>query len=324
MSNLRPQVRSALTSFLTSQDGIHLKTDVLRIIEEEARLMKETERVLEALERDEMDQLGEISRKIERLKKNLRVTSYDSIRALDGYTRIAAVVDVEGGKNLMQLTFKYERKKRIDGANGVHVRYSIEYSTNYQQRENLLVVEVWSPQDGPSPGRAICINQSLVEHDNQDDDDDGWEDIDGDDVPAETGTDQADTVPTTKKNVKQSAMAEDATNKASKRQKLCEGTNGTQSTTDDNTKNEGESTIDHDEYLAYLDPDLMHEFLRMARLEPMEEGTAIFLLMTFPFFDHEWDLVGYLLDEIFGSDDGEEDDDDNNDAAGDDKAAISD
>jgi hypothetical protein len=313
MSNLRPQVRSALTSFLTSQDGYHLKTDVLRVIEEEARLMKETERVFDALDTDEMEQLGGIARQISHLKQQLRVSSYDKVRALDGYTRIEAVVDIEWKQNLMQLTFKYERKRRMDGQ-GAHVRYSIEYSANRQQRENLLVVEVWSPQDRPSSGRAICINQSLdhLNDEGEDDEEAGWEDIDDnndDDVEAVTG--KTKKIATTPKAIEDSSAPE-RPNQASKRQKLCDD-NDVQGTKPGNlpckNEDEDESTTDHDEYLAYLDPDLLHEFLKMANLQPMDEGTAFFFLMTFPFYDHEWDLVGFLLDEIFG---GDEDDDDTN------------
>ena len=60
-----------------------------------------------------------------------------------------------------------------------------------------------------------------------------------------------------------------------------------------------------DSYTAYLDPDLLHDFLNWTNLR-LTEGTAFFLLMTFPFYEHEWDLVGYVLDEVFGS---ESDDD---------------
>lgn len=307
MSNLRPQVRSALTSFLTSQDGYHLKTDVLRVIEDEARLMKQTERVFDAFDKDEMGHLGEISRQIEHLKQHVQVTSHDEVRVLDGYVRLEAMVNIAWKQNLMRLFFTYERKRRGDGAaDGVHARYSIEYSANYQQRENLLVVEVWSPQDGPSPGRAICINGGVDGLQASESGDD--EDIEEDEKRDEKGTDQSN----------KSHDANDVTpqsnptpaNRASKRQKLCDDASNNQalSKPDEAEKVEGELSPKHDEYLAYLDPDLLHEFLRMTGLEPMEEGTAFFLLMTFPFFEHEWDLVGYVLDEVFGSGEEEEED----------------
>ena len=43
----------------------------------------------------------------------------------------------------------------------------------------------------------------------------------------------------------------------------------------------------------------------------MHEGTAFFILMTFPFYEHEWDLVGYLLEETFGDDEEGETEDSN-------------
>ena len=72
---------------------------------------------------------------------------------------------------------------------------------------------------------------------------------------------------------------------------------------------ENEDGPTHDSYYVYLDPDLLNEFMNVTGLQPMEEGTAFFLLMTFPFMEHEWDLVGYVLDEVFGCDDDDDDDD---------------
>jgi hypothetical protein len=326
MSILRPKIRSALTSFVIAQDGYHLKTDVLRIIEEEARLMKETERVSDALDRDAMDQLDGIAAcQMEHFKTHLRVSSYHSVRALvDGYTRIEAVVDFLWKKNLTQLVFQYERKLRSivmkGDTNGTHVRYSIELSKSHQQRENLLVVEVLSPQDGPSPGKAVCINQFLQQsEEGKDDDEDGWEDIEYDDdlVEAtekikglESGViDESFKTKTIEKSVNNNSMAE-VPMRLTKRQR--------QRDDSPNQKQDKGISLDcvqegttHDEYLAFLDPELMHEFVHVVGLNPLDDYTAFFLLMTFPFYEHEWDLVGYLLEEIFGDEDdtiGENDD----------------
>ena len=63
-----------------------------------------------------------------------------------------------------------------------------------------------------------------------------------------------------------------------------------------------------DTYMVYLDPDLLNQFLEWSHLSPMNEATAFFLLMTFPFYEHEWDLVGFVLDQAFGDGDGDEED----------------
>ena len=80
-----------------------------------------------------------------------------------------------------------------------------------------------------------------------------------------------------------------------------------------------------DRYAAYMDPDTLDDLLTWTQLG-MNEYTAFFFLMTFPFYEHEWDLVGFVLDTVFGegieeekednsdddNDDDEDGDDDNN------------
>ena len=34
----------------------------------------------------------------------------------------------------------------------------------------------------------------------------------------------------------------------------------------------------------------------------MDDLTAFFILMTFPYYEHEWDMVGLVLDAVFGMD----------------------
>ena len=76
------------------------------------------------------------------------------------------------------------------------------------------------------------------------------------------------------------------------------------------TADEADDENEPDSYLAHLDPDVLHEFLNLTKIQTknddMHEGTAFFLLMTFPFYEHEWDLVGFVLEEIFGDDEEEE------------------
>jgi len=326
MSNLRPQVRSAIKNFLASQDGHHLKADVLRVIEEEANLMKETENVRDILDMDPMEQLADFKPQVERLKTQLSVTSCSRVRTGHDYARIHAVVGFAGG---VELTFLYERKRRHGnqnhgddddedgGGEGCHVRYSIELSKNHQQRENLLVVEVWAPKSVPSTERAVCINHVLNEHDDDDDDDD-WEDIEESEHNNDSNMNGCDTsthgkASTIKRDdavVSDDSPSQGLQKQPTKRQKLCDNTpprhdHALQQQT--NEVNDDKEPV-HDSFLAYLDPDLLHEFLDLTGISPMEEGTSFFLLMTFPFYEHEWDLVGYVLDEVFGCGDDEGED----------------
>ena len=141
MSNLRPLVRSALNNFITSQDGYHSKVDVLRVIEEEAMLMKETQYTIDMLDSDPMEQLSSVKNQIDRLKRLIQVRSCTRTRTTNDYCKIDAVVTFEKCNNL-QLTFRYERKRRQDedgriSKAGFHIRYSIEMSVS------TVTVHLW-------------------------------------------------------------------------------------------------------------------------------------------------------------------------------------
>ena len=303
MSNIRHQVRDILNNILEAQDGYHSKVDVLRVIEEEAMLMKETQYVINMLDSDPMEQFSRVTPQIERLKTIIHVKSCTRIRVTNDYCRIDAVLGFKQTDNL-ELTFRYERKRRQDqdgriSKAGFHIRYSIEIAINHQQRENLLVVEVWTANNWPSIQKAVCINQMM--EDAEDDEDCGWEDIDGED---EGSTSLQPTIPHCKDGDSQTNAKRPRLNSSSQETDVTE-TNGLPPTTD---KDDDENENEPDSYLAHLDPDILHEFLSLAGIETkndeMHEGTAFFLLMSFPFYEHEWDLVGFVLEEIFG--DGEE------------------
>jgi hypothetical protein len=71
---------------------------------------------------------------------------------------------------------------------------------------------------------------------------------------------------------------------------------------------------DADVFAAGIDPDVLDRFLEAAGLNDgdassspasrciVDHTTALFFLMSFPFYEHEWDLVGFVLDAVFGSD----------------------
>jgi hypothetical protein len=285
MSNVRPQVRSAIQNFIESQDSHHIASDVLRVIQEESLLMKETQDVKDMLDSDPMEQFGEIRPQVERLKKLLRVTSCSRVRTGSDYCGIHAVVTLEQCNNL-QLTFRYERKPRLEGAEGCHVFFSIELSHNHGPRENLLVVQVWAPKNVPSIEPAVCVQEALQAAEGEDDED-GWEDI----PSGEHGTPPA-------------IVSDDSRLQSNKKQKISTSPPGEQS---GNETDDEEVEETKDSYVAFLEPDLLQSLLESAGLLPMGEATAFFLLMTFPFYEQEWDIVGYVLDQIFGSDSDDED-----------------
>jgi hypothetical protein len=75
-----------------------------------------------------------------------------------------------------------------------------------------------------------------------------------------------------------------------------------ESKTQDSMSIVSEDKNDADRYCAYVDPESLDEFLTFAGLDLNAEN-SLFFLMTFPFYEHEWDIFGFLLDCVFGNDD---------------------
>ncbi len=339
MSNLRPQVRIALESFVASQGENHTATDILRVIQEEATLMKETEDVRDALTSDPYEQFEQIpTKRMERFKRLFQVTVCDRVRCGADYARIHAVVAFPTVNN-MALTFLYERQPRRgmplgeNGACSSQVSYTIELSFNHGQRERLLEVQVWAASNVPCTEPAVCIHNELEQEDDDYDDKDGWEDIE----EGECGDENAHLQPKNGNRTKHGtavtacAVSVDSSSnhhadsvspsgvQAKKKQRTSRKAEdpeemGQSHENDDDLDNDNENIIENDnrdQYVAFLDPDVMQSFLESAGMLPMHDGIAFFLLMTFPFFEHEWDLVGFVLDQFFGGegDDGGDDDD---------------
>ena len=117
------------------------------------------------------------------------------------------------------------------------------------------------------------------------DDEDGWEDIDSDEENEQES----------KRQRRESSGSEKESKKA---------------TGDDDEHQQKEAGDDNevrsDRFAAAMDPDLLHQFLDAIDFAEIDEATAFFLLMTFPFYEHEWDIVGFVLNSVFGSSDEEE------------------
>lgn len=296
-----------------------MPSDILRVIQEEATLMKETEDVRDALTSDPYEHFQEVPTKaLERFKRLLRVTECERVRCGADFARTHAVV-VWPTSNNMELTFLYERTPRRGfppGENGEYpcqISYTIELAYNHGQRQRLLEVQVWAASSCPSTEPAVCIQNDFEGDSDGDNDEDenGWEDIDDD---AEAQTDQKPTnggkktrEETTKTIDNRKTACSPEVLQAQKKQKTSK--NGNDADGEGEADETNDQDIDRrDQYVSFLDADVMQSFLDSASLLPMHDGTAFFLLMTFPFFEHEWDIVGFVLDQFFGgdSDDDEE------------------
>lgn len=279
MSNVRPQLRRAIENILEKFKDEHTPEDILRVLQEEANLLKETQEVRDAITSDPYENLKAIpSKELTRFQNLQQVVVCDRQRCGADFARTHAIVALFGDDNRpsskrgdMKLIFTYERKPRRGappndkGSYPCQVSYCIELAYGHGQRQRLLEVTIWAASNVPSTLPAVCI---------QDEVDDGWEDIDDDEEV--------------------NAVESQELGQATKRQP----TRG-----DDLAENSDEAEVDEedrDQYVAFLDPDVLQSFCESAGFQSIDDGTAFFLLMTFPFFEHEWDIVGFVLEQMFG------------------------
>jgi len=308
MSNLRTEAHAVIQRYIDTYQDEQIAVDILRVIQEEASLMKETEDVCDAITTDPYENLSGIpSRVLDRFKKILRVTVCDRQRCGLDFARIYAIVTFPTKTNrTSQLYLTYERKPQRGGPpneKGYHpcqVSYTIEQGYDHGERQRILDVMIWAASNVPSTKSPVCIEDKL---------EDGWEDVDDD-----NDDDNDD------ERIQQSKVSPDVVQRT-KKQRIHGSSDGQRSDDDDGdgggngntgTKKTGDDNddSDRDEYMAALDGVALHSFVQSAGLEPLDDATAFFLLMTFPFFEHEWDIVGLVLDQIFGRDsDAEEDED---------------
>jgi hypothetical protein len=196
-------------------------------------------------------------------------------------------------KEHLQFNFKYERRPmrpedvvsgqvNFGGSElhpaGNHVSYTIHLSKDHGEREQLMTVEVWAPGDGPSQEKA----EPLVA------DAEDWEDVDEKEEMDEEYKSDDDEMDAQPDEINEDEME-------LTRQKQGE-------------LSERPTSSKSDKFAAYIDPDALENLTEWSALE-LSVTEYFFLLMTFPFYEQEWDLVGFVLDTVFSEDDIGDDED---------------
>lgn len=180
----------------------------------------------------------------------------------------------------------------VEAHKATRVLYSIDFSRDYGKKQRLVTIEVMASGEAPSAEHAIPMededdNDNTGKDDEEKAEEDVWEDYDEDGELEEM-------------------HAEDEKIAASRKvEKTCKKTAHEEESKDNASQSaaaEGSFVADgKDRYAAYVDPDSLYEFLSCTGLV-FDEATTIYFLMSFPFFEHEWDLLGFLLDVVFGGD----------------------
>jgi hypothetical protein len=303
--SLDEAVRAQLTAAViqATTDGSYTPEDVLRSYKEQAMLLYETEKLKAALVSDPFQHLDQVSQAVSRLSKLLRVTEYHAVTTLEGYCRMDATVQFcTVAVTTVALRFRYLRSasrncddRQVDLP--VTVSYSIDLCKDFEPAERLLWVHVQASGSTPSsfPARNVVA-----------DNDEHWSDMEDSDNDEPGKSSSAGPLPTANGN----AAHVDHMDASTKSE-----FNASMGPSAD-PSGPCEPAIDQgDAFVAGMDPDVLTKFLLWTNIGDMDDITSFFLLMTFQFYELEWDLVGYLLEGVFGPDDDDEagDDDAGND-----------
>ena len=156
--------------------------------------------------------------------------------------------------------------------NGTNIVYTIWKSYNYGPKDIFINIEVIATGDTPSTEEAIPMFQT------NDNEDQVWEDVivSDEDDNSETMEELSSTSPMTRRN---------------------------ESTT--------ELEDGKDYYSAFVNPSILTDWYTTWKSN-LDDAATLYLLMTFPFYEHEWDIVGYLMDTVFDQMDDDDETDDNN------------
>jgi len=323
---LRESARVLLKSFVSKQEvsGADVAADVLRVLQSEAHLLYETQTIKDLFDQDPFECFYDEPKKslpkcIESFQQTLEVTSCHRLEKADNCCHVEAVVKCpiqatsgcgegvasssslptkkrkqtdptadaqeEISSDFIQLHFRYERDPAT-AKTPTCIWYSIDLSICHGPKQNLLTIRVWA--DGTKPSRlpAICIN------------DDGDEDVvmgDSDDLKLE------------ERGIGKGAPINGGRRPDHKKSSA----NAKEEDRDDQKEEKGREYKEEsrDRYACYLDPEGLDLFQETTNLTSLDQATAFFILMTFPFYQHEFDLVGFVLDTYFGDDDDDDDDD---------------
>lgn len=304
-------MRQHLQGFVAQQDasGNHIAVDVLRAFQQEANCLYETQCIRDILEQDPFQCYSDpkLKQTVQRFQQSLQVTDCHRLEKDDDYSLVQAVVKCHAAAEaaspkakkqkrqsqqphsvVIQLHFRYERIPATNDT-ATSIWYSIDLSQNHGPKENILTIRCWADGNNPSRLPAVSVDDDK-EADGNDKDDD-WEDID-DDGDKEEGTVQPDSEITqgNEKGLKANGKKGESTQP-----------------THDSASKKQESEEPRDRYACFLDPDVLQSFQTSTGLTEMDQAAGFFTLMAFPFYQQEWDLVGFVLDSVFAETNDEDD-----------------
>jgi hypothetical protein len=295
MTVLNKLVRQVLESQCETLGDEQTCEDVLRAFAEQAQLLYQTEYCRNTLRADPFENLSDIKPQIERLCPLLQVTDYHKVVNKAGYCSIDAVVRIDadddmknkgGVESMIELYFSYEKNPTPGPPDSgmTVIWYTIDASYDHGPREQCLHVQVFASKNHPSVEKALNIHEEII------DENEDWATVsdyneDEEEDEMDNSKDAADRV--VEKIVKRARLDMLAANNEEDNIGLRENP---------------VEIPEPDKYMADIESGNMDRFLHKAQLQPITDVVSCILLMTFPFYEHEWDILRFLLDAVFGPD----------------------
>lgn len=277
----RQIVEAKLSSFPEDE---FTSLDFLKALQQESTLVFETEFMKEQLRRNPFEVDEKVVQSL--AKTDLRVTDIQRTTTISSYSLINGVVQfpLPGGvastkhprqRNTTSVFFSYERLGEDSNKDGPTVFYFIDVSFDIsQEKERLLWVQVWA--EGHKPHGHVQAQNIMEGNDDAD-----WDDIDSDDEPE---------VKRESKRSRRGSQGSPDDNKLGNDREPIEDENG--------------QSCSGDRFAAVMDPEVVERLKHALNIESLDDQGVFYLLMTFPFYETEWDIIGFLMDSVFDSIDG--------------------
>jgi len=194
------------------------------------------------------------------------------------------------------------------------ITYSIDLARDYGKKERLLTIEVMACGDSPSileavpmdsDGDARIMKEPIINTVNGNATDgyychgDIKKVVEGENITcSNSGNDNGRAACTMSPN-------------PTKKYKISHDDNSTIQKNDTNDINKNDTHQERDHFMAYVDPEVLIDFMSWTGLIDKDgaelefyDMNILLLLMTFPYYENEWDLVGFVIDCV-NNDDGE-------------------
>jgi len=166
------------------------------------------------------------------------------------------------------------------------VSYKVEYSVDYGKFEKLFGLDIYASGDVPSIEEAV----PLMEGDDASNDGSGDERSKGCNEASAADnarTQCADEPPTDESDIDEIEMSLSGYS------------------ADESTQSNVENGNAADRFGASVEPEQIVKFLDQSNMN-FDEKTVFHFLLMFPFYEHEWDVSGFLLSSLFDDDNEEE------------------